>query len=222
AAAEAKLREFGQSMMHVQELCRHWDKHAPATLKGAISSQGLIVPISQMSFPDLVALLGVHREKGDDAVVQWIRGQYDEIFCAAGFLDNLEATWAANSHLNRRLPLLQQSLKAHKLRMFAVSVPTLLAQFEGLVADATNHSGLMNGETMRRHVATLANGAHVTGGMLLSFVNDALLTQFGHGSLLPPFSRHAILHGGDVDYATEVNSRTAIFLIDNLRELTEP
>lgn len=79
----------------------------------------------------------------------------------------------------------------------------------------------MDGPTLRSHIRTLAAVESVTGGMFASFVNDALLAQFQHGSLAPPFSRHAILHGGDIDYATEVNSRTAILLLDNMRELTE-
>lgn len=221
-AAEPKLRDFALGMMKTQELFEHWERHAPTTLKVAISAQGLIVPVSQMSFPDLVTLLALHRDGGDAAVVRRVRALYDEVFGAVGLLESLEATWGAHPLLMRRLPLLQQALQAHRLGMFAVSIPTLVAQFEGLVADATNHEGTMGGSALRNHVATLAAGANVTGGMFTSFVNDALLAQFEHGSLAPPFSRHAILHGGDINYATELNSRTAILLIDNMRELTAP
>jgi hypothetical protein len=38
---------------------------------------------------------------------------------------------------------------------------------------------------------------------------------------MPAISRHAILHGGDISYATETNSRTMILLIDGLREISE-
>jgi hypothetical protein len=221
AAAEPKLREFALSVVRAHELFEHWEQHAPTILKGAIGSHGLIVPVSQMSLPDLVALLALHRDQGDVAVVQRIRDHYDEIFGAARFLDELEASWTVHPHLKRRISLLQEALKAHKHRMFAVSVPTLIAQFEGLVADVTKHTGVMNGAALRTHVATLAASERVAGGLFVSFVNDALLVQFAHGCLSPPFSRHAILHGGDIDYATEVNSRTAILLIDNMRELTQ-
>lgn len=220
SAAEPKLREFALGVVRTTELFEHWERHAPATLKGAISSRGLIVPVSQMSFADLGALLILLRDDGEDAVVERIRAYYDQVFDAAGFLDHLEATWTAHPLLAQRLPLLHAALEAHKLRMFAVSIPTLIAQFEGLVADAVNHRGRMAGSALRDHVATLARGEAVTGGMFTSFVNDALLAQFEHGALVPPFSRHAILHGGDINYATEMNSRTAILLIDNLRVLT--
>ena len=221
-AAEPRLRAFALGLMQTTELFEHWERQAPTVLKDSISSHGLIIPLSQMSFPDLVALLALHRDGGEAAVVRRIGGLYDEIFGAAGFLDDLEATWAAHPILKRRATLLRETLEAHRLRMFGVSIPTLIAQFEGLVADATNHRGEMNGPILRSHIANLTARESVTGGMFSSFVNDALLAQFQHGCVVPPFSRHAILHGGDIDYATEMNSRTAILLIDNMRELIDP
>jgi len=101
--------------------------------------------------------------------------------------------------------------------MFAVSVPTFLAQFEGLIVDLAGHVGRMNYDDLKKHVANIAT-ATGAGDILNTFVNDALLAKFAHGSLVPPFSRHAILHGGDVHYATETNSRTAILLIDQITE----
>jgi hypothetical protein len=215
------LREFAQGLQRTQKLFDHWEQHAPATLKSAISAHGLIVPISRMSFPDLFGLLAVHRDRGDAGVVQRVRELYEEVFGVVGLLDDLEASWAAHPLLRRRQAILQQALRAHSLGMFAVSVPALIAQFEGLVADAASHRGQMNGPAMRARVAALTADASVAGAMFASFVGDALLAHFEHGAVVPPFSRHAILHGGDVEYATELNSRTAILLIDNMRELTE-
>lgn len=215
-AAEPRLREFALGIAQATEIF----EHAPATLKGAISSKGLMVPVSQMSFPDLVALLELLPDAGEDIVVERLRTYYEGVFGAPGFLDQLAATWAAHPLLKRRISLLHEALEAHKRRMFAVSIPTLIAQFEGLVADAVNHTGSMGGAVLRSYAAKLAGGEAVTGCMFTSFVSDVFLVQFKHGAIAPPFSRHAILHGGDIHYATEVNSRTAILLIDNLREMT--
>ena len=57
-----------------------------------------------------------------------------------------------------------------------------------------------------------------TGLALSSFVNDVLYEQFWHGQAIPPFSRHAVLHGADVDYATESNARTAVLAIEEIRD----
>jgi hypothetical protein len=220
AVAPAVL-EIAAGFERTQELFKHWELHAESVLRDAVGAQGLIVPFSQMSFPDLTELLELHRAHGNDAVVQRVRQHYEELFTSEAFLDDLEAAWGADRHLARRLPLLREALKAHSLRMFAVSIPTLIAQFEGLIVDVVKHRGRMAGKDLKAYVDGLATSESVSGKMLSSFVHDALLAEFAHGSLAPPFSRHAILHGGDTQYATEVNSRTAILLIDNVRALAE-
>lgn len=48
--------------------------------------------------------------------------------------------WEAHAP-TRRMPLLDQAIKAHALGMFAVSIPTLIAQFEGLVVEVAGHTG---------------------------------------------------------------------------------
>ena len=213
------VQAMGATLREYQALKDRWEQDAPTVLKDEISAQGLIVPVSQMSHPDLVELLELYRDRGGPAVVQRIKQLYDEIFDAADFLATLESGWTANQHLQRRLPLLQQALKAHALGLYGVSVPTLLAQFEGLIVDMMSHVGRMNYEQLKAHIATLVAPDSLTGGMLESFVNDALLAKFSHGLPVPPFSRHAVLHGGDVDYATELNSRTAILLLDHVSSL---
>jgi hypothetical protein len=219
-AARPRLQELGAMIGNAQALIDHWEKNAPAILNDAIGSRGLIVPLSQMALPDLAELLKLYHDGGDRAVTDRITLYYDQIFDIPDFLKKLGAAWTARPSLHRRLPLLLQALKAHELQLFAVSVPTLLAQFEGVVADMASHAGKMNFVELREHVSSLA-GRTVAGDILNVFVSDALLARFHHGSLVPPFSRHAILHGGDVGYATETNSRTAILLVDQISELEE-
>jgi hypothetical protein len=215
-AVEPALAAFADGLKETHDLFEDWKKHAPTRLK-AISDAGLIVPTSQMSVKDVVDLAKVGRTQDDAAVIRHISDFYDELFRDPTFLEQLEATWADHPVLVRRLPLLQASLEAHRHGLYAVSVPTLLAQFEGLIADGMKHAGRMRGTDFRNHVESLAAGESITGHMFASFVGDAFLAKFVHGSPVPPFSRHAILHGGDIDYATERNSRTAILLIDCLR-----
>jgi hypothetical protein len=201
-----------------QRFIDDWEKNAPSVLNDAIRSRGLIVPLSRMSLTDVRELLEIYRRLGDRAVTDRLVLHYDQIFGAPDFLNNLSSSWASRQSLRPRLPILTQALRAHELALFAVSIPALIAQFEGIVADLSGHVGKMTFAELKRHVGTLA-GASAIGDILGTFVTDALLAQFHHGSLIPPFSRHAILHGGDIAYSTEMNSRTAILLID---QITEP
>lgn len=202
-------------MSNARALLDYWEQNAPSVLRDAIGSRGLIVPLSQMSVEDLRQLIDVFQAAGAVAVTDRISLHYDEIFGDLDFLQRVAATWTARPAMKRRLPLLLQALRAHELRLYAASIPTLLAQFEGLVADIAGHEGRMTFAELQTHVATIAPKT-VAGDILSFFVSDALLAHFQHGSLTPPFSRHAILHGGDTDYATEKNSRTAILLVDQI------
>lgn len=217
-AAAPTLIEVARRFARAQQSLDYWEQHAPQILKDAISAEGLIVPISQMSFGDVLELSELHRRRGSTAVVDRIRQHYDELFGGPAFLEILRSEWGGDAHMARRLHLLSQALDAHKVGMYAVSVPALLAQFEGLIVDIMGHTGRLNFGELRRYVTGLEDAERLPKHVLSSFVNDVVLTMFAHGDQVPPFSRHAILHGGDVDYATETNSRTAILLIDSLRQ----
>ncbi len=127
----------------------------PTALKAAISSQGLIVPVAQIAFADVVELVALHRDAGESRVIERVREHYDDVFSRHGFLDELEASWAKDPLLKRRVPVLHQALQAHRLGMFAVSTPTLIAQFEGLVADAVSHTGRMCEADLRGYLSSV-------------------------------------------------------------------
>ena len=213
------ISEWLAVMSRVPEVLRYWDQHAPTVLKDALGDAGLIVPVSQMSLPDMIELLGACRDRGRDAAVAWVREEYDRIFVEPGFLARLESTWAGHPLLGRRMGVLRDALRTHEHGFYGASVPTFIAQFEGLVADLVEHHGQMNGTKLKEHVAKLAAKEPWTDDVVQSFISDTLLAKFAHGSATPAFSRHAILHGGDVAYGTQTNSQTAILLIDYLREV---
>lgn len=216
---EALARGFQQT----NDLFAYWDKNAPGILKRSVSAAGLMVPFSRMSFADVQDLMAIYETTGEQGVVDRVRVEYDAIFAPEGFLAGLETSWTSHHHFARRMHILRQALKAHELGMYAVSVPTLIAQFEGLIADAVQHQGRMDGSSLGEHVQALGSKDGAFGAMFSSFVTDAFLDKFKHGqaSPMPKISRHAILHGGDINYGTEMNSRTVIFLIDALRTLSE-
>lgn len=216
-ASTPAMREWARTLRHAQELFDHWEQHAPQILSDTVHRNGMIVPISQMSFADLLNLLALHEREGDAAVVDAVRAEYDAIFGQTDFLERLASTWAGVPELTRRLPLLQAALRVHQLGIFEASVPLLFAQFEGLVVDLMQHTGHLHFTQLTNYVAQLSSEDGLIGHMLTGFVQDVLATQFKHGFAIPPLSRHAVLHGADVDYATETNSRTAILLIDQLR-----
>ena len=78
-----------------------------------------------------------------------------------------------------------------------------------------DESGLMKEGEWRAHMTAIASVDPFVGKLVQVFVEDVIAARFGHGGTVSsPLSRHAILHGGDMSYGTEVNSRTAILLVD--------
>jgi hypothetical protein len=185
------------------------------TLPQTVAKVGLVVPISQMPPHQLAGLLRAHHEGGDDATLAFVRRQYDDIFGRPSFLADLKTQWQADPFLKRRFKPLSQALEAHAAGLFSASVPTLIAQLEGLIADLSGHKGQMNGAAWVRLMDEIASQDPLAGKLVAVFATEILTGKFAHGGdVASPLSRHAILHGGDVDYGTETNSRTAILIVD--------
>jgi hypothetical protein len=180
-----------------------------------VGRAGLVVPLSHMTFGDMGELVRAYSEGGEEATIAFVRSYYDRLFERPGFLLQLKERWAADAALGRRIEPLAQALDAHQAGLFAVSVPTLLAQLEGLIADLKKHKRRMKEGEWREYMRALAGEDHFAGPIIVSLIDDVLAARFGHGDVVSsPLSRHAILHGGDVAYGTETNSRTAILLVD--------
>ena len=66
--------------------------------------------------------------------------------------------WDRKHLLARRLHVLQAAIEAHIRGDYLLSVPVLLAQAEGIVADGFNHKGRMNSKTFEQYRADLFEG----------------------------------------------------------------
>lgn len=129
--------------------------------------------------------------------------------------------WRAKRLLAKRMHILEAAVEAHCQGNYDLSVPALLAQSEGIVADGFNHPGQMRGQRYADYVAGLfASGVRerITAAVnkaVVSFWTSVLYVGFGHGQAVgSQLSRHAILHGGDVDYGTRQASLKAFLLVD--------
>ena len=133
--------------------------------------------------------------------------------------------WSSKHLLARRFHILEAAVNAHCRGDHWLSVPVLLAQAEGIVADGFNHKGRMNGDTYTRYRAELFET--IADDLVPEAVNEALIefcvsvvyVAFAHGEpVSSTLSRHAILHGGDVGYGTEANSLKVLLFIDFLQD----
>lgn len=132
-------------------------------------------------------------------------------------LQDTRQEWEQDALIAPRLPILLDALSAHEKALYTCSIPVLLAQLEGLIAEAKHHKGIFTGRLLEQYMNPMMEKGSRFKRAAARMAVKTLWSNFYHGDTLPPFSRHAILHGADVRYGTAANSLRAILYFDNIR-----
>ncbi|HDR8071962.1 TPA: hypothetical protein QCY71_004994 [Bacillus cereus] len=136
-------------------------------------------------------------------------------------LINMKSKWNGFEWLNNRISILEQVIEGHLAGYYNLTVPTLLAQTEGIVAQGFEHVGNMNGRKLKEFLSDLLSddSTYSFDNQVKTFYTSKILAGFEHGKEInSSLSRHAILHGGDSLYGTKVNSLKCILIFDYLLE----
>lgn len=209
-----RLLEDPELLQRLQTLAfapRWWAEHAPHELQRALRDAA-VFPHPNLSLDDVTHLLVTYAEHGAAATVSQVRTLNDDLLSSSEFRQESASRWQKS----RRAQILEQILAAHDAALYAVSIPTALAQAEGLVVDAAAHQGLLPGDALLKHLHHLVPDDDFFGPVVHHFMGEFLFARFKHGQAPPAFSRHAILHGGDIVYATRENSVCAVLWVDYL------
>ncbi len=133
---------------------------------------------------------------------------------------NLLEQWAQKPRLVRRMPIVTDAVMAHVEERYRLSIPVLIAQIEGMIADGFGHQGYMNLNVYKKYLEDLLGSGQSQDldRCVKEFTLQTVLASFQHGSpISSELSRHAILHGADSEYGTAANSLKAILLFDYLQ-----
>ncbi|MGG3925691.1 hypothetical protein ABET51_06790 [Metabacillus fastidiosus] len=138
-------------------------------------------------------------------------------------IDEIKSLWESFSFLLDRKSLLRQALTAHNLGMYALSIPSLLSQMEGIIVDGYKIKQKVEGWQFKKLVRQLFNNpdneAFDFDNELREFYLKFILARFNHGQeIQSDVSRHAILHGGakPVNFAKEEVSLKIILMMENI------
>ena len=138
--------------------------------------------------------------------------------------------WECSTLLAREVPILKEAVQAHLERRYALSVPALLLCVEAVAVTLVKPKRGYLGQKQREAlVAVTFRGDAKTGDLeratlraSASLFNQMLYGRWLHGEPIPPYlNRHAVLHGGDLEYGDEANSLRAILLLDLLQQQYE-
>ncbi len=137
-------------------------------------------------------------------------------------LEDLLATWGEKKWLARRIPILRAALTAHVAGQYVLSIPAILPQIEGMIADGFAHEGEMHQRQYKNYLTKLLNPKALLlqyPEQINQFMLDVILASFQHGFPIgSPISRHAILHGADTAYGTAINSLKVILLFNYIQD----
>lgn len=223
------LRRFAETMRRGFENAARGHERFRQIARPYLSDRGWIINPSDMviSAPGLIADL---IDKGEDAKVE-------EEICAhiRSRANKIEGA------LKRRFPppralILADAFQAHSEGRYNLSIPTMLAQADGIGATLLGLEHFFTrrppGAASRLH--GILNSISVRGRALPVFAAFEPFLDFlryhtsltertdqrdQHRSADPafgPLNRHGVLHGIDTDYGTEANSLRAIALLDYL------
>lgn len=117
-----------------------------------------------------------------------------------------------------RATIIRAAFSAHERQEYALSVPVLLAQTDGISKEITNKNYFMkDGKKPRtaRYVESL-DVCQYTSAILSILTYSLPITENENerSAVDGQFNRHMILHGESVDYDTKPNSARAISLIN--------
>jgi hypothetical protein len=178
------------------------------------------------------AVLRVLAARGDDDALDQVladitRERLPDVLAAAG------QTWP------HRASLLDQAADAHRRGQYGLSVPVFLAQADGICRDmfsAPLFSTVKRGNRRRPRVSAMVEasvaqlrvslGDAAPRAYFTYFLEELSALQLGKEERevskvagLGPLNRHAVAHGEDVRYGTELNSLRAVALLDYLVHL---
>ncbi|MEB5480849.1 hypothetical protein P8825_14885 [Shouchella clausii] len=147
-------------------------------------------------------------------------------------IDMLKQSWERSQVLEGRKQLTRQALTAHNIGMYALTVPALLTQLEGIIAQSYQHKEKLHTYQLKLLISDLFSDAKDWCGfekhIRRFYLEQVLGGSFLHGKQTDyETNRHAIAHGAalpDFFGKKEVSLRIIILLdaiLDSVSKLTE-
>ncbi|WP_088345153.1 hypothetical protein [Bacillus cereus] len=186
----------------------------------------------KMDFPphDHIPMLGMKRiiilyeEKGMEYTKRFVTRYMTLFIFNNNTLKEIRDSWQCAKWLEGRMPILEEAIDGHINSYYFLTVPTILAQTEGILVDGMLKLGAVDLDEEIGYVDQKDFLRQFLLGRINSFSFDKQIETFYIKTILARFdrgkevksdlSRHAILHGGDIKYGTKINSLKTILVFD--------
>ncbi|MDR7856061.1 hypothetical protein [Tissierella sp.] len=203
-----KMKKMAEDIKYVSESIENFQ--TTCTLLGYPPHYSLFITKSQLSalFEDFQG----NENEVKQIIDNFYMTKFDEVYIDEKFLKR----WEQAHILNKRIKIIKESVSCFKQELYFTAIPVLFSQLEGMVADGYNHRGRMSGKQLKQYILDLFNGENSSfETQLIQFYTNIILVGFEHNETVDSFlSRHAIMHGGDVEYGTPHNYIKLILFFD--------
>jgi hypothetical protein len=176
-------------------------------------------PHNKLFIKDIKNIVEYFKKNGIEKTNQRLNSYFVKRFNSEE-IETMLRTWENRKWLKKRIPILQEAIKAHNNSSYYASVSTILPQIEGMIADGFAYNGKINGKKLKQFIGNLVKDkGDCIDDAVYDFYSTIILVTFDHGKKINSFlSRHAILHGGDTNFGTVENSLKCILLFDYLQD----
>ncbi|RHW38174.1 hypothetical protein D1B31_15505 [Neobacillus notoginsengisoli] len=163
-------------------------------------------------------------EKGIDYTKRLISRYMSLMLYDKKALWNMQKAWQKAKWLENRIKILDSVIEGHLKGYYDLTIPTLLAQIEGILVEGIltldETDDKIGYRIQKNFLAQVILGDTNTFSFDIAIeriYTTIILAEFERGKEVnSELSRHAILHGEDVKYGTKMNSLKAILIFDYL------
>ncbi|MBM0064796.1 hypothetical protein [Alkalicoccobacillus gibsonii] len=210
----------------VNELREHLKEHESNTEKYLLLMQVVgYPPDTNLGFSRTKLLSEIYikyeTEEWDSAtVISTVNNIMEEIYDEEA-ITTFSLNWhdSCYSFLDDRIMLLRQALTAHNLGLYALSVPTLITQLEGILASTFKIDSYLSQKNLKKLIEFIFKGENRQEKDLKDFYLNQVLAHFEHGKDIEfDVQRHAILHGASLptQFANKETSLKIILLLKSM------
>lgn len=156
-------------------------------------------PNRSLSIDNMMTLMEMYNEEGMNKVLSHMDQILIDFYGEEALQESLEEILDFNLEcLKGREVLIRQVFEAYINRQYALTVPAIITQFEGIIVSAYGVKGKVYGSTLETMLNNLFGDSRSgENSRALKYYKDHITVNFVHGSEPSSIiSRHGIAHGG--------------------------
>lgn len=178
-------------------------------------------PVIDLNYDHARMIIAEYEKEDFDTFKRNLDQRLLEYFCEK-VIEKKLSTWREKEILQGRIHILEAIIKAHLNNDFILSIPVMLTQIEGIIAEYFHPKDKREQfpiNKLKEYLQVLSSVSEQVSDFkaMGKFIEDQLYKKFYWGFPIPSsLNRHAILHGACIDFDNKINSVKVIVFFDLL------